>query len=119
MISKMFEVRDRGTRIQVIAILTKPEELKEKVFWRDEGFGENDIILVRCEKQEAHYDPFAWEDHRTLRTAHLYIRSHFDELPNFSVVDVRHILNETKEPADTELWSPENLILYGTLKIDV
>ncbi len=109
--TKMFEIRDRGTCIVVIAIKTEAEDLYEKAFWQHEGFGDHNIILVRCERQEAHYDPFEWKDSRTMQEAHLYIASHFDVLPNHSVVDVRVLLNEAAKPAETEIWTPEALLL--------
>ncbi|MCM1322960.1 MAG: hypothetical protein NC218_02115 [Acetobacter sp.] len=108
MITKMLEIRDRGTKIPCIAISTSPQDINEECFWQAEGFGYNDIILVRCEQQESHYDPFAWKDTRTMRNAHLYIREHFTELHNFDVVDVEFILKEKASPSETEIWSEEN-----------
>ena len=111
--TKMLEIRDRGTKVLVLAISTNRVDPKEDLFWMVEGFGPDDVIVVRCERQEAHYDPFAWSDARTMRNAHLYIKEHFDEIPNFSVVDVEYILKETNEPKQTETWTLENFVTCG------
>lgn len=102
--TKMFEVRDRGTRIAVIAIKTEGETAKESQFFRAIGFDENNVILLRPEDNLASYDPFEWANYRTMSEAHMYIKKHFDELPNYSVVDVRVILKEETEPASSEIW---------------
>lgn len=103
---KMFEIRDAGTCIPVIAIRVNADTYEEFRFWKREGFNcaYGDVILVRPENELAKYDPYHWND-RTMMEAHLYIRSHFDELPDCSVVDVRCIVGETSKPADSEIWS--------------
>ena len=40
-----------------------------------------------------------------MTTAHLYIQKHFDELKNYSVVDVEYINGETAEPKTSEILS--------------
>lgn len=101
--SKMVEVRDNGTRIPCLVISTEAESSKEHSFWCAQGFGGSDVILIRCEDQKAAYDPYEWQG-RTMHEAHLYLQSHFNEIEDFSVVDVRVILGEASEPARTEVW---------------
>lgn len=103
--SKMFEIRDRGTKIGVIAIKTEGDNSAEQAFFDADGFGKDDVVLIRCYDQLAYYDRFAWGNYRTMGEAHRYIADHFDELPNFSVVDVRVILGEERAPAKSEIWS--------------
>lgn len=108
--TKMIEIRDRGTRIPCIAISTKRDCAQENAFWRCNGFGPDNVILIRCQDQQAKYDPFAWDTtSRTMMEAHLYLEQHFDEVPNYAVIDVRTILGETDTPAVSEIWGG----LYG------
>lgn len=102
---KMIEIRDTFTRIAALAIKTEGETPSEKAFWvKGGGYGQNAVILVQLEEAEAHSDPFKWTPFRAMREAHLYIRQHFDELPDRAVVDVEYIKGETTEPKDSELW---------------
>ena len=104
--TKFLEIRDRGTCIPVMAQELKPTTFKEIEIFRRYGWGEGaGIILTRLDNVEATNDPYQWNCFRTMRTAHNYINSNFDTIPNYSVVDVRVILGETTEPAQSEIWT--------------
>ncbi len=104
MITKLIEIRDSMTKIVALAIKTFGETPEEERFFRADGFGKDTVMLMRMERQEAHYDPFAWSNRRTMTTAHRYIQQHFDELPAYGVVDVEYILGETDKPKASEIW---------------
>lgn len=104
--SKMFEIRDECTCITAIAIKTEPENLNEHAHFRRGGWGSDSVILIKSNGEtRAEYDPFAWrkDGTRTMFQAHLYIQEHFDELENFSVIDVQYILGETENPKQSDL----------------
>lgn len=103
---KMIEIRDAGTRIAALAIKTEGETPEEQAFWRKGGgYGNQSVILVQLDEAEAHSDAFKWRTYRTMREAHLYVKRHFDELPDSgAVVDVEYIKGETAEPKDSEIW---------------
>lgn len=102
--SKMFEIRDNATRLLVIAIKTDPDNDEERQFFEADGFDNSGVVLVRPLDQIAFWDSFAWGSKRVMGTAHRHIMEHFDELPNFSVIDVRVLLGEEEEPAKSEIW---------------
>ena len=102
---KLIEIRDSGTCITAIAIKTESDNLKEMQFLRRGGWGPNSVILIKCNGETiANYDPFEWNDRRTMFEAHRYIEQHFDELKDFDIVDVRCILGETDRVADSDIW---------------
>lgn len=103
---KLVEIRDIGTRVEALAVKMSPDRAEEFPFLRDLGFGSDSrlVYLIKAETQEAHYDPFCWGNTRTMRNAHRYIQKHFDELPDFGVVDVEYILGETDKPKTSEIW---------------
>jgi hypothetical protein len=116
MITKAFEIRDRGTFIPVIATKMVPTEgddknesqhEKERYLLSRSGYGFDDpcVMLVRMDANGvarcASYDPFSWGD-RTFCVSHQYLIDHFDELESGAVVDVEFILSITKEPKHSE-----------------
>lgn len=120
MTTKLFEIRDRGTLIPVMATKMRTESDgsasedetmdAEEYLLHGSGFNPNGkplVVLCRLECSgvdgNATYDPFAWGGGaRTLKVAHRHIIDHFDELPSGAVVDVEFILGETKQPKITE-----------------
>ena len=111
MIIKIFEVRDSGTFIPVLAIKAVPERNSfgnyveaERYLLRRAGYGfeQPSIILIRAEcsglDNNATYDAYAWPANgtRTLHVAHLYIEKNFDSLRSGDVIDVEYELGETK-----------------------
>lgn len=109
--TKFLEIRDRGTCIPVMAQKLTATTFKEmQILHRYGWVAEAGIILTRLDTVEATNDPYQWNCIRTMRTAHDYIDSNFDTIPNYSVVDVRVILGEATEPAQSEIWTtPDSL----------
>lgn len=102
--TKLVEIRDSATRIAAIAIKTQGDTPEEQQLFAIEGFGKDSVLLLRPEQQKMYYDPFMWDNRRTMTTAHRYIQQHFDELPDAAVVDVQVILGETETPKSSEIW---------------
>ena len=111
MVSKMFEIRDRGTAIPVLAIqLGSDNDQETWLLWRAGYCSNKDeqkryVILVDvlggCRK--ANSDPFDWgPNDRTRFNAHRYIEKHFDDLEPGAVVDVEYVLGEVPMPKVTE-----------------
>lgn len=113
--AKLFEVRDKGTFMPVLAVLLSPGPCAT----REEFTGEM-FLLGRCgmpaEKQcvgippsnryvlmtpiyshpeKATTDPYDWGD-RTRHTAHLHIIEAWHALRSGDVIDVEYLLGETQ-----------------------
>ncbi len=130
MVSKMIEIRDRGTFIPALAIrLGSPNE-RERFLLARSGFGrtfeDQSEYIVLCkinggEPCHAHIDPFSWgQNPRTMFVAHMYLLNRhqelerregvraadkhegFDALPQGVVVDVEYILGIRPEPKQSE-----------------
>lgn len=117
MITKAFELRDRGTFIPVIATKMVPstdtpgQYEPERYLLRRSGYpaDPSDACVVLCRMEaggvdrNATYDPYAWGGGtRTFIVAHEYIIKHFDELTSGDVIDVEFILGETTEKKVSE-----------------
>jgi hypothetical protein len=102
--SKFIEIRDANTLITAIAIKTAPDSDEEKAFYRHSGWGESSVILIKINGEaRAEYDPFVWFGSRTMREAHRYIERHYDEIPNYGLVDVQVLLGETTTPKTSDI----------------
>ncbi len=109
--SKIFEVRDAGTFLPVIALHLDPHDEAERYLLARSGYGRtaeaqrqsNYVILLRAnaEHTPANYNPEVWHD-RTMTVAHKYIEKHFAMLASGAVVDVQYILHETVAPKLSE-----------------
>lgn len=103
MITKMFEIRDRGTCIVVVASKLQSKVIVESRLLERAGFSENGfplILLTHLEYFQTNWDPYKW-DNRTMIEGHKYIQNHFDELNTGDVVDIEFILGETDENKST------------------
>lgn len=98
MITKLIELRDSATFIPCLAIRVSGED---GYLARRAGYGEPCVLFGRLQGGRFAYDPYEWKD-RTFKTAHNYIIEHFDDLKDGQVVDVEHILGETKSPKRSE-----------------
>jgi len=123
MITKAFEVRDRGTFIPVVAIKMVPSfnsgtqaefdvTEAERYLLRRAGYGFEfpSILLCRMEAsgvdRNATYDAYSWgQNPRTMHVAHLHIEKNFDALNSGDVIDVEFILNETQKAKRSERLS--------------
>lgn len=108
---KLFEVRDKGTFLPVIAIKLGSSNEAERYLLGRAGYGlttsqHNEYVLMgSLHGGELTYSPFSHGSARTRQVAHQYIIENFDELEAGSVVDVEFILGETKEPKLSEAIS--------------
>jgi hypothetical protein len=113
---KIFEVRDRCTRIDVMAIRMRSADPTEWSYLRRAGFWAGpgatheqytySVVVVRLADQKATSDPYEWlaitGDRITLPTAHKHIIKCWCQLPSGSVVDAEHLRGETPEPKRPE-----------------
>lgn len=107
--AKMFEVRDRGTFIPIIAMRLKPTCEAERYLLTRGGFGileatQASYLLVckMTDQQTGTTDPFGHGIGRTLRDAHRHLEKHFDELETGSVICVEFLNGERAEPKTSE-----------------
>jgi hypothetical protein len=103
--TKMFEVRDVGTHIVVVATAIKADLVPEKNLLRACGYdatgnGSYSLILTKINTTPptSHCDAYSWGS-RTMTHAHLHIAKEFFSLPTGSVVDVAYLLGERDKPA--------------------
>lgn len=110
---KMFEIRDSGTYIPIIAIKLGAENLAQLHMLGRAGYGlipeeqSKYVLLAQIDGGIGTIttDLYAWGN-RTMRTAHEYIQNNFDSLENGAVVDVEFVLGETKQPKISERLEP-------------
>lgn len=111
--TKLFEVRDEGTNISVMAIKLGGEtNLAENGILAHAGYGvspqkrldSNYVILVKLNGSniEVNHDPFKWPGSRTMCYAHTYIQRNFDELTSGDVIDIQYLGGETKTPKTSD-----------------
>ncbi len=108
MISKLLEVRDRATFIPVLATAAQPDPYSiEQAYllmrcgyhWGDRN---NSVLLTKLNGGSiTHNDANYWSN-RTMKTAHQYIKEHWDDLKDGDVVDVEYILGESTSPKLSE-----------------
>jgi len=106
-IIKAVEIRDTGTFIPAIAIKVVPANEGQRYLLCRSGYGFDppQIILANLAGGSgmACCDPFDWPaGARTMRTAHEWLRDHFDGIEDGAVVDVEFILGERAEPKRSE-----------------
>lgn len=112
---KLVEIRDRGTFIPAMAVALRARDEAEMFLLNRAGYGEDQIpaidgnppyvILVKLDGVEAQYDPFAWENQRTMGCAHRWISEHWRDVQPGSVIDVEFLLGETDAPKKSERLS--------------
>ena len=109
---KVFELRDKGTFIPIVAIkMRKNNTPQEDYLCGRAGWERNDsrIVVMRADFNStmqgciAQYDPAMWYD-RTFQTAHEYIQQRFDNLIPGQVIDVEFILDERSAPKMSEAF---------------
>jgi GH43 family beta-xylosidase len=105
--TKLFEVRDRGTLIPVIAIRLGAGNESERYLLARVGYGttkeeqEDYVLYAGLEYFNMQGDPYK-QTNRTRHVSHKYIREHWDELSSGDVIDVEFILGETTEKKESE-----------------
>lgn len=106
--SKIFEVRDRGTLVPVMATMVSDnngEDEYENNLIARAGYGTYGMVIMTIlESGESKNDPFKWDDcSRTFKEAHCYIFKHFFELNSGDVIDVEYILGESNVKKESEV----------------
>ncbi len=101
--SKLFEVRDDGTYIPVLAVLMiKSDGVNEaeRYLLGRSGFGNIPLVLVvNLNTFQGQYDPYNWKGGgRTMPHAHEFITHNFDSMEPGQVVCVETILGERDTP---------------------
>jgi len=127
---KLFEIRDAGTFMPVMAVKLAPRyELdmpnrenvthvyeRELYLLRRAGYSAEQIdlnhqscasqpyiILCKLDGVEAQYDPYGWQTRaRTIPVAHAHMIEHWDSLASGDVIDVQYIVGETPAPKKSE-----------------
>ena len=116
---KLFEIRDRGTTMPMMAIKLEGEQTAAEQ-WLLERAGyygphQAQYVLLLDLAGDATppgrftSDPYGWRTPaRTIPIAHQHIAEHFDTLETGAVVDVEYILGLRGEPKVSDrFWQPE------------
>lgn len=98
--SKLFEIRDDGTFIPVMATRIKAKTISEQFLLSRAGYQDSEarISLWRMDGSgsgKATSDICDWQGSRTMKTAHHYIQRYWRMLKTGDVIDVEFILGET------------------------
>jgi len=108
---KLIEIRDRATFIPAMAVRLFARDEEELYLLRRSGYAEVQVtdagvepyvVLCTLDGVEAHYDPFEWQNRRTMTTVHQHLIAHWNEVTSGDVVDVEYLLNEVREPKVSE-----------------
>lgn len=113
MTEKLFELRDRGTFIPILAIRLNMGQSSERCRYLlgRAGYGtlleeqSQHVLLMNLDYPERSHNSFYdWND-RTYQTAHQYIIENWSDLESGQVIDVEFILGETDKPKQSEMFS--------------
>lgn len=101
MVTKLLEIRDRGaTFIPAMAIQVQGSD---GYLMRRAGFGDAPMVyLIMLATEKCRYDPYNWDNMRTMGNAHHFIEAHFDALKDGDVIDVEFLLGEKPAPKVSE-----------------
>jgi len=98
--TKLLEIRDRATCVPALAIQVSGVD---GYLMRRAGFGSVPMVyLIMLATEQCRYDPYNWDNPRTMGNAHLHIAEHWESLQNGDVVDVEFILGESATPKVSE-----------------
>ena len=104
--TKLFEVRDRGTCMSVMATamdtMANCSERERKIL-KHAGYGRRLILFGVAHGGPFSYDPYDWGNERTRFTAHRYVEQNWDDLSSGEVIDVPFILGESTELMGSDL----------------
>lgn len=103
---KLFELRDRGTMVPVVAIKVAARSEAEHFLLRHSGYGlPSDLILMgglAGGEDKLTCDPYDWGGNGTRLTAHVYIQKHWAELASGQVICTEFIRGERETPKVSE-----------------
>jgi hypothetical protein len=66
---------------------------------RRAGYADPLVLLTMLCGPKTQYDPYAWDNRRTMTTAHRFIEEQWHALTDGQVIDVRVIVGEAVAPA--------------------
>lgn len=97
--SKIFEIRDKGTYIPILAVLMESNDPAENYHLK--RFSWSHIYVFKIANGEP---VFKWEwEGRRISVIYPHITKHWYELQSGSVIDIQVLLGETTEPATSEM----------------
>jgi len=113
--TKLFEVRDSGTLMPVLAVKLDSADLVERWLLERAGYAFEHaalgnppyILFAPIEPGGGSYghfecDPYEWVRSRTLSNAHKHAVDHWDELATGAVIDVEFLLGKRSSPKASE-----------------
>jgi len=99
---KLLEIRDAATTIPALAIRVRGGA-EEPILHRA-GFGTDaQVLLIQLEGMKVEYDPYSWKGARTMPQAHEFIRTNWNDIVPYDVIDVEFILRETSSRKTPEI----------------
>lgn len=111
--AKLFEIRDSGTLIPVLAVLMESEHDQESWLLRHAGYGpDSGLVLMAglvAHPDKATYSPYDWGNNRSRFVAHQYITENWHNLTTGAVIDVEFILGEKDVPKVSEREPDANM----------
>jgi hypothetical protein len=107
--AKVFELRDRGTLIPLLAVKASPfPSRRESWLLRRSGRSPEDVVagsilvIGSLETGKYGHDPSGFGGARTFPLAHKYIMDNWADLQNGQVICIEHILGEREAQKETE-----------------
>jgi len=118
---KVFEVRDRMTFVPVIAIRLSSRSPHERFLLRRAGYAEpfGDYVLVSKmsgDENTLTCDPHCHQFGRSVKEAHRFLLSNWDQIESGSVVDVEYILGEVDKPKESEMFDVGQYVMGPPVK---
>lgn len=110
MITKILEIRDRGTFMPIMATRLEPTCEADRYLLARAGYGQeakNQSSYIFVQRLDGGVgrgssDPYEHGGARTLTVAHDHLIKHFDECFSGAVIDVEFILGESAKPKESE-----------------
>lgn len=100
--TKLFQIRDEGTHIPVMA--TQFLVTMDDREFRRAGFkvGTRYTVVTKLNTMESQYNEDEWTGGRTMRIAHIHIHENFTLYKSGRVIDVEYILGIQMNPKEPE-----------------
>jgi hypothetical protein len=115
--SKIFEIRDKGTTIIALVTQLRPSCEVERALLAHAGYSRTPedqakyflVTTLNGGETHASYDPFGWKHYPgwTMREAHLYLQSHWDDLDTGAVICTEYLRGERATPKTTDFAGVE------------
>lgn len=105
--TKLFELRDRGTFIPVMALRLGSDNEGERYLLSRAGYGKDNrtqqtyVLFGRIGPEPVRLE-YSHYGSRTFSTAYKYVQENWEELKSGQVIDVEFIKGETEAPKESE-----------------